>query len=170
MEFDLDNAVEALLPWDLTLTIDGVDRVTRRPSMLELAQLIRLQELNDDEAWMLLGGLFEPAMAPRQFCRIGTARITAFIAAYMSYFRSRALKNPLAIADQVLSAIASEKLRTSKSSSSTQSAASSSSASEVSKTRSTCPPTSPSDCSMSGQGSLAEAIVSVREAMSQSGN
>lgn len=109
MTFNIDEAIDGILPWDLTLVVGGECLATRRPTLAEFGKIMRMGELSDEEGGKLLASVFDPPMEPREFLRMGNASIVAVMVTYLTYFKSRALKNPMAIAEQVRAAIAATK-------------------------------------------------------------
>lgn len=93
------GAAQMLVPWDLTITVQGKDHVTHRPSVADMCALQRLGALSEEEGLKLVAGLFEdpgPDVAAWAM-----DEVTFVIAAYLAYFNQRAEKNSRAVSDSV---------------------------------------------------------------------
>jgi hypothetical protein len=104
---DLDEQNELLdrtLPWELSLKVGGTRYVTRRPTVAEVGQLARVEQMNEPQAYELLASLFDD---PKPDVRSWSLEsIQAAVAAYAAYLRTRVEKKAQAIASVVRAQVA----------------------------------------------------------------
>ncbi len=101
MKVDLTQALNASLPWDLTITIRGADRRTVRPTVADLSLMRSAGRMTDDEVRGLVAGLFDPPPEPHQLPRLTDEEVGGVLAVYAAYYRERTLKNVGKVADLV---------------------------------------------------------------------
>lgn len=96
---ELNRDLEALAPWDLSITKDGVDYPTRRPTLGLVARLHELPSLGDADTLKVLSEIFE---APRpDFSTWFVEEMAAALSHYLLYFAEQAGKNSAAVAASI---------------------------------------------------------------------
>lgn len=104
MQFNVSENLGALLPWELTLTIDGKDYKTRRPTLGLLGKIKQLAKITDQEATKTLGEMFEQPLP--DFAAWSMETLQVCLAHYMTYLGEHTTKNSPTVAALVKAATA----------------------------------------------------------------
>lgn len=103
------RALQALLPWDLVLTLCGQDYPTRPITIEDVGQISKLATMTDDQGYELLEGFFVEPRPPLKALaaegRIHSEELLAIPAAIMAYLEERARKNSQTIAEKARAAM-----------------------------------------------------------------
>ena len=86
------DGVEGLLPWDLTLTVEGQDYPTRRPTVGEVAQLETVAGMQSNADGMTVVGRILFAEPRPDLGAWSVESVIGAITAFTSYFNARAEK------------------------------------------------------------------------------
>jgi hypothetical protein len=87
MNLDIDTILAIHHKWDLTVTVDGKDYQTVRPSIGAIGALTKAKGLSEEQLRATLASLFtEPAP---DFSAWDAKRLTAFLNGYAAYFKGR---------------------------------------------------------------------------------
>ena len=117
MKIDLSEALTAVLPWELTLTINGVSYATRRPTLALNAMLMRLPQLSDAQRKTAIAAMLvltpvpaakegDPPTVPDVVGAWDFETFTAAAVAYSAYGSEQLAKNSPAIAAKIKAAMA----------------------------------------------------------------
>jgi hypothetical protein len=90
MEFDLDQTLQSLAPWDLTIRYKGEKHVTERPSIGLIAQMSGVKSASEENFGILQQMFAEPRPALSGWA---PEAILAAHARYLAYFNSITKKN-----------------------------------------------------------------------------
>lgn len=102
MKLNLDEIYERLEPWELVLTIDGVERPVRRLTNVDLERLRLFGQMKPEESVPFVAGLFEgEAPDVKQW---DDARATLVLSAVLAYYREQVKKK----AEQAAAAVSEQ--------------------------------------------------------------
>lgn len=107
MNVNLDSALAALLPWDLTLTINGVAYRTRPLTVAQVGALEQFGALKPDQALRFLADLF--ADPKPDVSAWNAEQLQAVPLAIVEYFKEQTRKNSPRIAALVQAAMPPQK-------------------------------------------------------------
>jgi hypothetical protein len=113
MIFELNQCRQAVAPWELVITLDGVRYPTRRPDLGTLAVLLNAGATGGGQMAATAEKIFAADAPSREGWAVEDLMMA--VSAYIAYFSESAVKNFPAIAESVATAIAKARIRASSS-------------------------------------------------------
>jgi hypothetical protein len=105
MNVDLSKNLNAVAPWNLSITWDQAEYVTRRPSV---GLIGRIQTMKGMKLPEMVGLVKEIFTAPPELTEWPPEALFGALNAYMGYFNQESVKNSQAIAASVDAAMADQ--------------------------------------------------------------